>query len=108
MNTYTNALKYGDATEPEENRLPYNVYEALSQDEQYVKLAQTRYLVDKAEREASGEPQSCLLGALDATEDAVNVYVSEWLGEMAGELVWEYNMDPTDVREACAEYGVDR
>jgi len=79
MNTYTNALKYGDPFEPEDGRLPYPVYEALSQDEAYIKLAQVRHLAGKSHDEAHYSAEQHAFGAWNRADKAVDAYVREWL-----------------------------
>lgn len=108
INTYTNTLKNAGNSpfEQEEDRLPYPVFEALSQNEEYVKLAQLRYLVSEGEMDFDGEAGARLLAAHDAVDDAVLSFVSDWLVDNADRLIDEGNVDAVTVGKACEEYGV--
>jgi mono/diheme cytochrome c family protein len=101
MNTYTNALKYGDPFEPEDDRLAYPVFEALSQDEQYVKLAQVRHLAGKSHDEAPDAAEQEAFAAWNHADKAVTAYVREWLADPP-----EY-LDDSDVAAAREEFNAE-
>lgn len=101
MNTYTNALKYGDPFEPEDERLPYPVFETLSQDEAYVKLAQVRHLAGKSHDEAPDAAEQHAFGAWNSADQAVTEYVQSWLTDPP-----EY-LNDADVAAAREEFGVN-
>jgi hypothetical protein len=120
--TYANKLKYAgnDPYKPEAERLPYPVFEALTNGAdpaaQYERLAQVRWLADELESETADdtdmipEAQDALFRAV-ADIDAplqvmVDEYVAGWLHRRAGWLVETWGIDPELVAEACEEYGV--
>ena len=100
MNTYTNALKFGDPYEPEDGRIPYTVFEALSQDEEYMKLAQVRYLAGKSYDEAPDAAEQEAFAAWNHADKAVTAYVREWLRDPPAYLT------DGDVAAAREEYDV--
>ena len=100
MNTYTNALKFGDPYEPEDGRIPYTVFEALSQDEEYIKLAQVRYLAGKSHDEAPDAAEQEAFAAWNHADHAVDAYVCEWLRDLPAHLT------DSDVADARDEYDV--
>jgi len=99
--SYAKALKFGDPTDAEDERLPYPVYEALSQDVEYIRLAQVRYLTGKSHDEAPDAAEQHAFGAWNSASKAVDEYVREWLSDPPGYL------DESDVEAARDEYDAD-
>ena len=120
--TYANKLKYAgnDPYKPEDERLPYPVFEALTNHtdtaKTYTRLAQVRWLADELESEVAGEadvPEETRAHIFRAVADTdaplqvvVEEYVAGWLHDRAGFLVEEWDIRPELVAEACEEYDV--
>ena len=113
--SYATKLQYAGSEpfEREDERLPYPIFEALSQDEQYTKLAQVRWLVDECESEMATDdavPErvwDALLRGLDrGIEGAVDAYVSDWIASRTESWLDEWEIDEGIVAEACAAYDV--
>jgi hypothetical protein len=118
--TYANTLKYAgaDPYAREEERLPYPVYEALTNGGDdvglYQELAEVRWLADKLESDAAGntdvheEVRAHLFRAVADTDAPLQVmvdyYVGDWLARRADALVDEWGIDRDTVAEAYAEY----
>jgi len=119
--TYANKLKYAgsDPYKPEDERLPYPVFEALKNHtdtaETYTRLAQVRWLADELESEIAVDadiPEETRAHIFRAVADVdaplqemVDEYVAGWLHDRAGWLV-EMGIRPELVAEACEEYDV--
>lgn len=120
--TYANKLRYagGDPFEREAERLPYPVYEALTNGADdvgmYDRLAQVRWLADELESEVAGNvdvPEETRAHIFRAVADVdaplqvmVDEYVAGWLHRRAGWLVEEWGIRPDLVAEACEAYDV--
>jgi len=94
----------GKPYEPEEERLPYPVFEPLSQDDEYMSLAQLRFAADYAHENAPDAAEQPTFGAWNSADKAVRAYVREWLTENATHLVEEWELDAADVTAALDEY----
>lgn len=109
--SYATKLKYaGNAPfKPEDDRLPYPVFEALTQTEPaYEKLAQVRYLVDELESDMAGDDavpgvvEKTLFGVVDGDESihvAVDQFVAAWLRDNKAWLISEWGIDADVVAE---------
>lgn len=115
--TYQNKLRWvgGKPFESEKERLPYQIYEALTNTENmYEEIAQTRWLLGELEDDLTGvddvpeEVQTAVFAAYDDAErgmrGAVNTYVSEWLKDQANWLVDEWGIERSAVNIALKEY----
>ena len=97
----------GKPYEPEDERLPYPVFEPLSQDDEYRNLAQLRFAADYAHENAPDASEKEVFGAWNSADKAVTAYVREWLQENATHLVDEWGLDAADVTAALDEYDLD-
>jgi hypothetical protein len=102
--TYEHTLQYAGSKpfETEQDRLPYPVAEALEQDSAYVRLAELRYIADRAHEDAPDAAEQDVFGAWNSADHAVDAYVREWLTDPP-----EY-LDDENVAAARAEYGVEQ
>jgi len=97
----------GSPYDPEDDRLPYPVFEPLSQDEGYKNLAQLRFAADYAHENAPDAAEQQTFAAWNDADKAVTAYVASWLAENAEHLRDEWGLDEADVAAACDEYDVD-
>ena len=118
--SYAHKLQYAGAEpyEREAERLPYPVFEALTNGADdvglYEQLAEVRWLADELESEVAGntdvheEVRAHLFRAVADTnaplQRMVDYYVGDWLGRRADWLVDEWGLDADVVAEAYAEY----
>ena len=94
----------GSPYEPEDERLPYPVYEPLSQDEDYKNLAQLRYAADYAHDKSPDAAEQETFGAWNSADKAVTAYVESWLLDNYEHLLTEWELDETDVAAALEAY----
>lgn len=101
-------LKYAGSKSfiPEDDRLPYPVYEVLTQDDTYKTLADLRYLASEVSDESPTEAYNHTLAAWDSASSAVDAYVAEWIRAKQEWLTDDFGLDDRDVAEACAEYDI--
>lgn len=120
--SYAHKLQYAgaDPYAREAERLPYPVYEALTNGADdvglYERLAEVRWLADELESEVAGntdvheEVRAHLFRAVADTDAplqvAVDEYVADWLVRTATSLVENWEIEADVVREACTEYDV--
>lgn len=116
--TYTNRLRFAGSKpyEPEADRLPYPVFEALSQDPVYQRLAEVRWLVDQLEAETASDeavPQETHAQVFDAIaacdaplQVAVDVFVREWLTTEAAQLLEDWGLDEATIADAAVAYDI--
>ena len=104
--TLQKRLQYagGSPYEPEDERLPYPVYEPLSQDEDYKNLAQLRYAADYAHDKSPDAAEQETFGAWNSADKAVTAYVESWLLDNYEHLLTEWELDETDVAAALEAY----
>ena len=120
--TFAAKLQYagGDPYERESERLPYPVFEALTNGaddaDRYEELAEVRWLADELESDVAGdttvpeETRTQLFRAVADTQAplsvAVDHYVAAWLARRREFLIEEWGIDRPVVDEACEEYDV--
>jgi hypothetical protein len=80
------------------------VFEPLSQDEDYMNLAQLRYAAGCAHDTAPDAAEKKVFGAYNSAEQAVTAYVESWLADNAAHLVDEWDLEPSVVAAALEEY----
>ena len=104
--TLQKRLQYagGSPYEPEDERLPYPVFEPLSQDEDYKNLAQLRYAADYAHDKSPDAAEQETFGAWNSADKAVTAYVKSWLLDNYEHLLTEWELDETDVAVALEAY----
>ena len=104
--TLQKRLQYagGSPYEPEDERLPYPVFEPLSQDEDYKNLAQLRYAADYAHDKSPDAAEQETFGAWSSADKAVTAYVEAWLLDNYEHLLTEWELDETDVAAALEAY----
>jgi len=107
--TLANMAQYAapEAYEAEEERLPYPVYEALSQDDGYQKLAELRYLSGELHDDAPDAAEQALFGTWSSADQAVNEYVADWIAENVETLLEDWGVDEGDVGRAYSQYHED-
>lgn len=94
----------GKPYEPEEDRLPYPVFEPLSQDDEYMNLAQLRFAADYAHENAPDASEQETFGAWNSADKAVTAYVEAWLLDTYEHLLDEWGLDESDVIDALDAY----
>jgi hypothetical protein len=94
----------GKPYEPEEQRLPYPVFEPLSQDDDYENLAQLRYAAGYAHENAPDAAEQDAFGAWNSADKAVTAYVEAWLLDNYERLLDEWELDESDVIAALDAY----
>jgi len=94
----------GKPYEPEDERLPYPVYEAVSQDDDYKNLAQLRYAADYAHDNAPDAAEQETFGAWNSADKAVTAYVEAWLLDNYEHLLTEWELPEADVVAALDAY----
>ena len=104
--TLQKRLQYagGSPYEPEDERLPYPVFEPLSQDEDYENLAQLRYAADYAHENAPDAAEQETFGAWNSADKAVTAYVEAWLLDNYEHLCTEWELAESDVVAALEAY----
>ena len=104
--TLQKRLQYagGSPYEPEDERLPYPVYEPLSQDEDYKNLAQLRYAADYAHDKSPDAAEQETFGAWNSADKAVTAYVEAWLLDNYEHLLTEWGLAESDVVAALEAY----
>lgn len=100
-------LKYGgaDPYKPEDERLPYPVFELLSQDDWYTTLAQLRYLAGEVYIEADSVDEYHVGDSYESAREAVEAYVKEWLAKRRDTFL-EYGIEAEQIEQALEEYDV--
>ena len=94
----------GKPYEPEDDRLPYPVFEPLSQDKDYKNLAQLRFAADYAHENAPDAAEQETFGAWNSADKAVTAYVEAWLLDNYDHLLTEWGLDEADVVAALEAY----
>ncbi|NWN27526.1 hypothetical protein GY662_22255, partial [Escherichia marmotae] len=88
----------------EDERLPYPVFEPLSQDDDYENLAQLRYAAGYVHENAPDAAERDAFGAWSSADKAVEAYVRSWLADNYEHLLTEWELDESDVVTALEEY----
>lgn len=118
--TWKTKLKYAGASayEREDERLHYEIYIAITQNEEYKKLALTRWLVEELHDDFAGINQipedikSGLFDIIDTGESDLNtlvdIYVVNWINENEDRLLEIDTISEQDIEEAYSNYDIDR